>query len=176
MKPVLLMLTLLAGLGPLQTAQADHSHWGVGISRGYDWASWRSFNRFDRFDRFDRVNHFGPWRANHWQVNPWRDPWYARDWDRRAFRPYRGSTVFLGGYGGGFTTGLVVGSVLAAPSIQTIPSRRTETVVIQRSSPPVNAQRFTRRLLRDLQGRCFERINDGGREVRIEVDAAACGG
>ncbi len=110
----------------------------------------------------------------------------------------RGGSYFDFGYGGyypryrrrhydsgAFVGGLVLGSLLSYPRYSwrydrvtyTRPVTRTREVVYVKnrtsgSSTPVASGR---RLLRDLEGNCFERnVDEDGNEIRIQLEASEC--
>ncbi len=99
---------------------------------------------------------------------------YANRYSRHG---HRDSSSFVGG--------LVLGSLLSYPlyssrrsyrAYDTVyrsrPVIRTREVVYANQSTPVANGR---RLLRDLEGNCFERlIDEDGNEMRIQLDASEC--
>lgn len=157
------------------TGRRDFVSVGWGHRGGYYSHGWN--NRFDR--RWDRG-----WRAGYRQGR-WDNSW-SRRWDTRW-------------NGGDFVGGLVLGSILTAPAVNThtvirevpVVRRSREVVyvnpqptVITRSSPVIRSgparpaiqqSAPRRRLLRDLSGDCFEiSITSTGDELRQQIDPSNC--
>jgi len=159
-KTILILLAASAAL-LCQTASAD-GRWGRGYDRHYD-------------SGFRSRNYYGGSRYN------------RRNYNNRG---YRGNYIgfSIGGRHrydhfntGSFLGGLVLGSVLTYPRsrkddyyYRRTPVRSSSQVtVIKRTSPTVVSS--GRRLLRDLEGRCYEIIrNDNGAEIRTELEPEAC--
>ena len=184
MKRSLLILSLGAAILFSQSASADHRFYNTGFSnwRGNNFYGPRGGGRFYRptysgvFDRgyygggFNGSRHrnrggFVSFSYNNFQ------PWH---------RPYRGVRRWDGG---AFVGGVVLGSLLSQP----VRERSVERVVYRSQAAPrareviyAGEPRRTRvstrrRLLRDLEGNCFERTtNAAGDEVRIELDPSEC--
>lgn len=184
MKKSLLILSLGAAILFSQSASADHRFYSAGFSnwRGNDFYRHRGGGRFYRptysgvFDRgFYGGGFYGPRRWNRggfvsFSYNNFQ-PWH---------RPYRGARRWDGG---AFVGGVVLGSLLSQPvrerSVERVvyrtqPAPRTREVVYAVESRRTSVS-SRRRLLRDLEGNCFERTtNAAGDEVRIELDPAEC--
>lgn len=104
-------------------------------------------------------------------------------WGHRGFNGYghhRGYYGHRGGHAGYLVGGLVLGALLAPPRYVAPP-----TVIYAPSVPapaPVSTPVVTprqatvsRRLLRDINGNCFERkIDPQGTELRVELPASEC--
>jgi hypothetical protein len=159
-------LLLLLGT---QTALADHrDDWNRGNShfdrhdngRGWD----RYDNRWDRrSDRRDNVSislSFG----NVWPAPRYND-WRYRDWDRATSGVGIAYTTAWGAPGWGYNS--------RRPVIvhqNTYINEAPRTRVVTRSSRSNGSS-----LLRDINGRCFERETDSyGNETRTELPASAC--
>ncbi|MEQ8952513.1 MAG: hypothetical protein RL120_00125 [Gammaproteobacteria bacterium] len=145
MKKLLLSLSVIAALVASQSAFADHRYY-----RGYNHhrsgAYWGvSFGNHYGYNRYHRHGHYD---------------------------------------GGAFVGGLVLGSLLSYPSYT---SSRYETVryvkrpvvrsreVVYVRQAATRTQATGRRLLRDLDGNCFERVIDAsGDEIRVQLDPAEC--
>lgn len=186
MKRIAMLVSLVAALVLSQTAAADNrSH-----RRGYD--NFGSNFRYNSYSRNDYRNH-----------NRYSRSYYSRNY--RSYNPYhynsrRGSSIHIS-YGnrysrrhdhdaGYFVGGLVLGSLLSAPRYSPPVERvvyRSAPVVTQREvvvvNNPVSSAAPTsgapvasgRRLLRDLEGNCFERIIDAeGNEIRVQLEAEEC--
>ena len=112
---------------------------------------------------------------------------YGNRYYDRGYRNYRRHGHYDSG---SFLGGLVLGSLLSYPRYPSYSSRNYDTVTysslpVSRSRKVVYVNRTTtpstaavasgRRLLRDLEGNCFEReIDEQGNEVRIQLEAEAC--
>jgi hypothetical protein len=179
LKKLLLSLCVIGALVISQVASADSRSHRRGFSDyGYGHNNYRNSYR-NNYRRHGRVNsyHYGA-----------RD----RSYDRR----YRsGFTISYGNYyprnrrydSGIFVGGLVLGSLLSYPRYssrnhesvvyRTPPVTRTREIIYvdnssSRSATPVASGR---RLLRDLEGNCFERIVDEqGNEIRVQLEAEQC--
>ena len=178
MKKLLILLSLGTALLMSQSASADHRY-GY---RGYDGWGYR-----------------GGFRHNYRSWNRWNDGWgYRRPGNFVSFsygRPWGG---YWGPYGrgyrrfdtGDFVGGLVVGSLLTNSInssrdyadrnydrvvYRSAPVTRTREVrVVNRTAAPA-ARSSGRRLLRDLEGNCFEiSRNSAGDEVRVELLPEQC--
>ena len=174
-KTILVLVTVTAAF-ITQAAFADRGY-GHGYNRYNDYGyrgqrvDYRSgYNRHFRNDRFfNRYSH-----GNRVNINV-----------RNSYYRQRGNFST-----GSFLGGLVVGSVLSYPRYNygygnnyyyRAPNLRYSTY-----SPPVTVINRTtavappavvpgRKLLRDLQGRCYEILQDeSGNEIRIELEAEAC--
>ncbi len=173
LKRVLLSLSIVGALIISQAASADNRNHRRGYS---DYG--HGHNNY-------RNNYRSSYHGNH-RANAYHYP--ARD------RRYRSGFSFsYGNYhphhrrhdSGSFVGGLVLGSLFSYPRY---PSRSYDTVVYRdvpatreivyvdktpsRSAAPVASGR---RLLRDLEGNCFERIvDDQGDEIRVQLEAEEC--
>lgn len=148
----LILLTVLAALLS-QTASAD-DRWGRGYGRHYNYG-YRSHNYFGN-------RHYGHWGS------------------------YIGFSIGGSHHHDSFSTssflgGLVLGSVLTYPRYskthnyyRSTPVRSSSQVtVISRTSGATVAP--GRRLLRDLEGRCYDILRDeNGDEIRTELEPEAC--
>jgi hypothetical protein len=161
-------MALLAVL-PWHSAQADHRHSFYGYGDHYRHSGWSI--------GYSTGYRYGDWRRDRW--NSW-DRWDSRYRSHGRYGVYRHD----GFNSASFVGGLVLGSVLAAPRYEVVhPVRRTvRTVVVAprhevtviRSAGNVVGRTHDRRLLKDLQGRCFERRVEDGRELRTELDPEEC--
>lgn len=176
MRKLVVGAALVGSLILSQSALADHrfSQFGYGHgnfnSRGFD----RRFNR-------NFGNHFyGP------RVNPYHYGAYSRG--RNTFVSYSYGNRFnrfdrRGWNGGDFVGGLVVGSLLSNSYSQPRVTERVvyrsapvrqEVVYVNRSQPAVVASP-RRKLLRDLQGNCYQiDITPNGDEIRTELAPQEC--
>lgn len=155
------------------TAMADNRH-----KRGYDSHYDRGYSRYDR--RHDN-RYFGYSRG----YGPVR---YDNRYNHYRYYPRGGSYVSLsigsrhhdhfstGSFLGGLVLGGVLGSIHDSHSYRPAPAPVTSSVTVIRRSPvSTSSVGIQRRLLRDLEGRCYEISRDGyGSEVRTEIDPAAC--
>lgn len=104
----------------------------------------------------------------------------------RGYRGY-GGHGYHGYHGGGdagyFVGGVLLGTLLTAPRRYYPPPARVvvvpqPTVVVPQPTvayAPAAQAAVSRRLLRDINGNCFERKLDGqGTEMRVQLPAAAC--
>ncbi len=95
----------------------------------------------------------------------------------RGFRGYRHYGYGRrGGHAGYLVGGLVLGTLLAQPRyplpppVVYAPTTTTTTVPVRQAHAPI-----TRRLLRDINGNCFERKTDAnGSELRVQLPAGEC--
>lgn len=153
MKRTLFLITALLLATLSQTALADNRHhrndWGWNSHYRYDRNHYRSYSRHNDYFSYGWSNH--------------------RHYDRFD--------------GGEFVGGLVLGSLLSQPSRPRYETRVYSTVtvppaqevtVIKRSSSSTVSSVPKRRLLKDLQGRCFERNLEDGQEVMVELEPEAC--
>jgi hypothetical protein len=99
---------------------------------------------------------------------------------RRYVRPYAPVVSTAIGFGIGYSAGLYAGYPYSwwdpYPSRPVVVEHRT---VIEHRDYDDDVVTYTNRpsersMLRDLQGRCYERSYENGREVRVEVDPSAC--
>lgn len=184
MKKLLIALSLGAAALLSQSAFADgryygraYDHWGAPsyYRSGFDRRHYRNFDR-DRFRFYNNryYNNFGPYRrGNFVSISYGTGPWVYGGYYGRSYRRHDA---------GDFLGGLVLGSLLTS-SYQ---SSRDYERVVYRSAPRareviVNRSTQTRipssgrKLLRDLQGNCYEiSRNNAGDEVRVEIDPGQC--
>lgn len=180
LKRVLLSLSIVGALVISQAASADNRNHRRGYSDyGFGGHSYRNSYRHGYRSGYRRAN-----RVNSYHYG-------ARD------RRYRSGFSFsYGNYyprrrhydSSGFVGGLVLGSLFSYPHYSTprhetvvyrnVPRTTTREIVyvdkprVVQSAPPVASGR---RLLRDLEGNCFERIVDEqGDEIRVQLEAEEC--
>ena len=179
LKKLLLSLCVIGALVISQVASADSRSHRRGFSDyGYGHNNYR-YNYRNNYRRHGRVNsyHYGS-----------RDRSYNR-------RNRSGFTISYGNYyprnrrydTGSFVGGLVLGSLFSYPRY----SSRNYERVVYRDAPPTRTREIVyvdnsstlsaapvasgRRLLRDLEGNCFERIVDEqGDEIRVQLKAEQC--
>lgn len=169
MKRLAMLVSLIAALLFSQFAAADNR----GHRRGYD--NHRSYGNSNRHSNFYGYNtrynpyHYGSRRGSSFNIS-YGNRYYRRH-DHDA------------GY---FVGGLVLGSLLSAPRYSPPPVERViyrsapvvttrEVVVVDRSAASRAPVASGRRLLRDLEGNCFERIIDEeGNEIRVQLEAQEC--
>ncbi len=178
MKTLLTCSLMLLALGISVPAAADSwnaryshgRHWSPSYDRHWNRHAWghRSYNRYGRYG-----NNQQRWNSG-FNVS------YRSGWSRYD-RHHHGSDV------GTLVGGIVLGSLI---STAVLDNRRPETVtrtvyrapvvrntstVYSRSAPASVNALPNRRLLRDLQGNCFEITrNSAGDEVRLQLPAAEC--
>jgi len=168
MKFLVLCASILGLLMLSPVASADNRH-GRGYDRHYDFGyygrnryrnHWNSRNYYPaRYDRYYRPYGYG---GSYWSFS--------------VGSGRRHSHIDGGALLGGIVLGSVLGHSVASSRYEreyvTEPSRVrviSRTPVTTRSAAP------QRRLLRDLEGRCYEIDRDGaGNETRIELDPSAC--
>jgi hypothetical protein len=186
MKRLLIVLSLGATILVSQSAFADGRYYSRGYDRwgpasfysgGFDRHYYRNYDR-NRFrfynDRF--YNNFGRYhRGNYVSISYGTGPWVYGGYYGRGYSRHDA---------GDFLGGLVVGSLLTSSYqsnreydrvvYRSAPVTRTREVVVNRS-PIATTPRSGRKLLRDLQGNCFEISRNGlGDEVRVEIDPGLC--
>lgn len=190
MKKIALFLSLTAAVLLSQSAHADHrygafygpygkqafSSWGRNRSYGYN----RHFNR--------GYNRWGGWGRRDNYVNIYYgNGYYGRGWGRRGFGPYRHRRYDSGDLIGGIVLGSLISSSFrsyneyrASPKVvyRSRPANRPAGNVIYVGRSQAGTQVGTgsgRRLLRDLQGNCFEIAhNEFGDEVRTQLEPENC--
>lgn len=184
LKKILLSLSIIGALVVSQAASADNRD----HRRGYGDYNFGQHNSRNNYRGNRRVNsyHYGA-----------RDRRYRNYNNRNYNRRYGGGFNFsYGNYysrhrgydSGSFVGGLVLGSLFSYPRHST---RNVETVVY-RNAPATRTREIVyvdqsqtrgttapvasgRRLLRDLEGNCFERIVDEqGDEIRVQLEAEEC--
>ena len=188
LRKVLLSLSIIAALVISQAASADNRN----NRRGYGAYSFAQHNYGSSY----RNNYRGNRRGNSYHYGSSRRN-YNRSYNRNYNRGYRSGFNFsYGNYysrhrgydSGSFFGGLVLGSLFSSPRHS---SRNVETVVY-RDAPATRTREIVyvdqaqtrsttaavasgRRLLRDLEGNCFERIVDEqGDEIRVQLEAEEC--
>ncbi len=151
-----------------QAAMADNRH----KRRGYsDWGYNSNFGHNNRYYRSVRYNSYHYGRSNR------RDNYVSFSFGNHYSRHSRRHRHFDGGE---FVGGLILGSLLTYPRREEVIYRAPVTtrreVVVVRETPRRSAPVVTgRRLLKDLDGNCFERqVDEQGNEIRIELDPSEC--
>jgi|APSaa5957512535_1039671.scaffolds.fasta_scaffold100454_1 hypothetical protein len=174
MKKLLLSLVVISAFVISQTASADNRH----NRRGYSNYGYGGFGYGSRYS------------SRSPRYNPYHYGSYNRSSYGRRGRSYAGisfgSRRHRHSDAGSFFGGLFLGSLLSYPSYDYTPRRST---TIYRNTPvgpqaPVNVTTYSsaparvapgRRLLRDLQGNCFEiSVDDEGNELREQLEVEAC--
>ncbi|MDA1370820.1 MAG: hypothetical protein O2971_08690 [Proteobacteria bacterium] len=177
MKKLILGVFVIGAFVLSQAASADSRHSRRGYS-DYGYGNhYRSYNRHD-------------YRRDSRRYNPYH----------YGYRDRRGGNYFSFSYGnhypryrsrhydsGSFVGGLVLGSLLSYPSYssrrydtvtyRSRPVTRTREVVVVKDRAPVNSAPIAsgRRLLKDLEGNCFERnVDEEGNEIRVQLDPSEC--
>ena len=191
LKNVLLSLSIIGTLVISQTAWADNRNNRRGYG-GYGAYSPGQHNYSNRYRNNYRNDYRGNRRANsyHYGSN-------GRRYDKNYSTGYgSGFTVSHGNYysrhrgydSGSFFGGLVLGSLfnfsrrssgyaqtVAYRNVPTISTREIVYVDQAQARSTATAVASGRRLLRDLQGNCFERIVDKqGDEIRVQLEAQEC--
>jgi len=184
LKNVLLSLSIIGTLVISQTAWADNRN----NRRGYGAYSPGQHNYSNRY----RNDYRGNRRANSYHYGS-----SGRRYDKNYSTGYgSGFTVSHGNYysrhrgydSGSFFGGLVLGSLfnfsrrssgyvetVAYRNVPTISTREIVYVDQAQARSTATAVASGRRLLRDLQGNCFERIVDKqGDEIRVQLEAQEC--
>jgi len=145
LKRIFTTVALLGALVLSQTAAADSRHHRWGFS------SYGFGNHYSHYNPYHFGSSFG---------------YGGFSYGSRHHRNRRHST-------GSFVGGLLLGSLLSYPSYSRRSYERVrparEIVYVQKSTPRSNTTVVTgRRLLRDLEGNCFERnIDERGNEIRV---------
>lgn len=164
---------LIAALLISQAASADNRH----DRRGYDRYGFSGYSRQIRHVDTRRYNayHYGNRRHSGFSVS-YSNHYYPRHYQRTRYS----------GDAGYFVGGLVLGSLLTYPRYTPAPIERvvyrsepvvrTREVVVVNQPTRVSAPVATgRRLLRDLDGDCFERfVDEAGDEIRVQLPAEEC--
>lgn len=166
MKKLLLSIFVIAALVLSQTAWADSRHY----RRGYNSFGYNNYSRYNRYN-YRGYNSYGYRGGSH----------YNFSYGNRYYGRHHGYDS------GSFLGGLVLGSLLSYPryssrnygtvTYSSRPIIRTREVVYVNKSTSRNTTPVAtgRRLLRDLEGNCFERIIDEeGNEIRVQLDASEC--
>ncbi len=198
MKTLLLSSIVLLAMGMSTTASADS--WNARYSRYAHHSSasharhyspnrhWNAsygnhWNRFDRgYNRFSHRSSFNRHNNNYFSVS------YGRGWNNGWRHRRHNYSSDVGILVGGIALGsllsnaahdrhapaTVTRTVYRAPVTRTQVVRQTEVVYSQPAAAPVSTVP-NRRLLRDLQGNCFEITrNSVGDEVRVQLDPSEC--
>jgi hypothetical protein len=170
MQKYLAGVILLVSLGLSQTAAADsRDH-----HRSYRGSSFGSHYR--GFDRYSS-RYYSSYRANPYHYGVSRRGGFDFSYNNRYYR-HRDNEAGI------FVGGLVLGSLLTRPYYSRPPERviyrsvpvvqRPEVIVV-RDADRVTPSSTGRRLLRDLDGNCFEIERDeAGNEIRVQLDASEC--
>lgn len=183
MKTLIMLGSLITALLLAQTAAADHRDY----RRGYD-----DYRDYDRY-RSHRYSYGRSYRdsyrySDYYGSNPYHfgnrrgSSFHFSYGDRYSRRHDHDAGYFVGG--------LVLGSLLSAPRYYEPPIERVvyrsapvvtqrEVVVVRNtvrdSSASNNQIASGRRLLRDLEGNCFERnVDEEGNEIRVQLQAQEC--
>lgn len=180
MKRSFMVVSLVAALILSQAASADNR----GNRRGFDnhgYDNHRYGNHYRSSNRYSARNYY-PGRYYPTRYNPYHysnrrssgiNIWYGDRYSRHS-----DAGVFVGG--------MVLGSLLSYPRYSPPPVERViyrsepvvqtrEVVVVNKTSSARQPVASGRRLLRDLEGNCFERvIDDEGNEIRVQLDAEEC--
>jgi hypothetical protein len=184
LKKILLILSVIGALVISQAAWADNRN----NRRGYSAYSSGQHNYGNSY----RNNYRGNRRANSYHYGS-----SGTSYNRNYGRGYgSGFNVSYGNYysrhrgydSGSFFGGLVLGSLLnssrhSSRNVETLVYRNTPTISTREIVYVDQAQARSaaapvasgRRLLRDLEGSCFERIVDEqGDEIRVQLEAQEC--
>jgi hypothetical protein len=191
-KPYLLGIFLLISVLLSQTANADNRNHRRGYD-GYGYSSYRGRDYYPR--RYNRsYNRSYNRRANsyHYGSAGRRGNSYVSFSYGNYYPSYRYRSRYRnrGFDAGDFLGGLVLGSIISAPRYPARPAERVidssaPVVRTVQSSPPIYSSGSAierpapvasgRRLLKDLEGNCFERIIDeNGDEIRIQLNTHEC--
>ncbi len=180
-KKVLLGLSIIGALVVSQAASADNRNHrrGYGDS-GFSQHSNRYRNNY-RGNRRVNSYHYGSRNRNYGNYNRRYGSGFNFSYGNYSSRHRRYDS-------GSFLGGLVLGSLFSYPrhttrNVETVvyrnaPTTRTREIVYvdqseSRTTPAAVAS--GRRLLRDLEGNCFERIVDEqGDEIRVQLEAQEC--
>ena len=187
LKSVLLSLSIVGALIISQTASADNRNHRRGFNDySFGHSNYRS-NFRNSYRNSYRSNYRSSYRGNR-RVNSYHYP-------SRSRRYSSGFNISYGNYysrhrgydSGSFVGGLVLGSLFSYPryssrSYDTVvyreaPRTRTREIVYVNKTPASSNAPIAsgRRLLRDLEGNCFERIvDDQGDEIRVQLEAEEC--
>ncbi len=187
MKNLIIALSLGATVLINQSAFADGRYHSRGFDRwgqpsyyrsGFGGHYYSGRNHFRASNRFygRYYDNFGPYRrGNFVSISYGRGPWAYGGYYGRGYRRYDA---------GDFLGGLVVGSLLSSSYqssrdyervvYRSTPVTRTREVVVSRRAAAPSPG-TGRKLLRDLNGNCYEiSRNSAGDEVRAEIDPAMC--
>lgn len=185
LKKVLLSLSIIGTLVVSQAASADNRN----HRRGYGDYGYGQHNYSSRY----RNNYRGNRRVNSYHYGSRNYNSRNRNFNRRYGSGFNFSygnyySRHRGYDSGSFVGGLVLGSLFSYPrhttrNVETVvyrnaPTTRTREIVYVDQSQNRNtgtAVASGRRLLRDLEGNCFERIVDEqGNEIRVQLEAEEC--
>ncbi len=183
MKKILCSASIIAALVLSQAASADsRSHRRGYNDYGYSYA-YGGHNYRDGHRNNYRTNYRRNHRANSYH-HGFRDRRY-----RSSYHAYYGNRHSRRGHydSGSFVGGLVLGSLFSYPRYSSrnhetviyrnVPATRTREIVYVDKSESQNTAPVTsgRRLLRDLEGNCFERlVGEKGDEIRLQLNAGEC--
>ena len=161
MKKLIIGVSLIAALILAQTAAADDRH----HRRGYDRHGFSS-HYYPRANSY----RFGSSRRYYFRQSYYGGSHFGCSYSNYGYSRHRRHNDL--GY---LVGGLVLGSLLSSSSYREPLTRTREIVYVKQSasrSAPLNTGR---RLLKDLQGNCFERKIDGsGNEIRVQLEASEC--
>ena len=172
MKKLLMSISVIAALILSQAAWADNRH----NRRGYNSWGYSNYSGYNRYYGRSYSRGYNPYHYG-----------YRRG---RGYSNYYYGNRYYGGHrydSGSFFGGLVLGSLLSYPrysskryntvTYRSQPVTQTREVVVVNNSTSGNSTPVAsgRRLLRDLEGNCFERVVDEeGNEIRIQLEASEC--
>jgi hypothetical protein len=190
MKKIALFLSLTAAILLSQSAHADNRYgafYGPYGNRAYN--SWGN-NRSYGYNRYVNrgYNRWGGWGRRDSYVNIYYgNGYYGRGWGRPGFGRYRNRQYYSGDLLGGIVLGSLISSSFRSyneyrdsPKVvyRSRPANRSagNVIYVGRSAPVTQVGTGSgRRLLRDLQGNCFEIANNEfGDEVRTQLEPENC--
>ena len=198
MRTHLFLLSAVCAVLFSHPAAADHR-----FNSGFTTWGARQFSSNNYRGGFYRPNYSGNYAGDRWNRRHRWDRWGSgRSFVNLSYNgfypPYRSFGGF-GGFGGSDGRALIGGLVLGSLLNQATANRPTTRVVYRK--PPVRTRTLVstsqptrsrsvisssrpqttlinqngRRLLRDIQGNCFERTqNTAGEELRVQLDPAEC--
>jgi hypothetical protein len=158
MKKLIIGVSLIAALILAQTASADSRH----HRRGYDRHGYSSHY-------YPRANpyHFGSSRRYYSPGSYYGGGHFGFSYGNYGYRRHNDLGYLVGG--------LVLGSLLSSSSYLEPVTRTREVVYVKQSASRSTPLTTGRRLLKDLEGNCFERKPDGnGDEIRVQLEASEC--
>ena len=158
-------------------------HSGYGHARHWNASYGNHWNRFDYgYNRYSHRSRFNRHRGNYVSVS------YGRGWNSGWRHRRHNHSSDVGTLVGGIVLGSLISNavqdrhgpdyvtrtVYRAPVSSPQAVRQTEVVYSRPAPTPVTAVP-NRRLLRDLQGDCFEITrNNAGDEIRVQLDSSEC--
>ncbi|HIL62927.1 MAG TPA: hypothetical protein EYG42_05695 [Porticoccaceae bacterium] len=161
MKKLIIGVFLIAALILAQTASADSRHY----RRGYDLHGYSS-HYYPRGNPY----HFGYSRRYYSPGSYYGGGHFGSSYGNYGYRRHRRHNDL--GY---LVGGLVLGSLLSSSSYREPRTRIREVVYVKRSASRSTPLNTGRRLLKDLEGNCFERKIDGNdNEIRVQLEASEC--